>query len=171
MKFSKLFLNLNLLGLVVLANLTIPQAAKADLFCYPWETDCTANGKIGDDPLGVDPGVNKTYDVYLHNKHDRPIWVAIHYKYIPKKTCTNCSDIQVLRPGSDWITDGYWKVEPGRKVLVNVSTNNRYIYFHAHDDRGTTWGSEQTFKVRNQRKSFFQATMGSQIGSYTQSFR
>jgi len=36
---------------------------------------------------------------------------------------------------TQWITDGYWQIEPGQKIFVlgeNARISNRYIYFHAH---------------------------------------
>lgn len=74
-------------------------------------------------------------------------------------------------PGYDgWRTDAYWSLAPGETVLTNVSTNNRYVYFHAHDSQGRYWGNEITKEVGGQSQGFFRSDMGESIGSFTQRF-
>lgn len=173
MRLPKLLTKLGVASLSVLACLAIAQPARSQLFCWPWETHCTPNGRLSNDPLGTGRNVISTFDVSIRNVHDRPIWVAIHYRYTPDRTCVGCSELAVMpSPGSDWTTAGYWRLEPGQVVLTDVSTTNRYIYFHAHDDDGHFWGnSDEIFQVGGMPQPFSRADMGGEIGRFTYTFR
>ncbi|MEX0269149.1 hypothetical protein AB3R30_08395 [Leptolyngbyaceae cyanobacterium UHCC 1019] len=151
------------------------QPAKADLFCYPWERNCKVDGQVGtsgNDKLGG----QKWYFVNVKNNSSRAIWVAAHYRVTPTDTSGSC----VQSVGADncnspsWATGGYWKLEPGEKALILNSENqidNRYIYFHAHDAQGRTWGSPELKKnVRGEVQPFFKTDMGGTITNFTQSF-
>lgn len=132
--------------------------AKADLFCLPWESNCRVDGS---------PGTSRHFfHVNIYNQTDRTIWVAVHYK----KTFVG---------GPAWVTEGYWKLAAGEKAYIlgglENAIENRYIYFHAHDQYGNVWGdSEYQWYVNVNEEStvrpFFQADMGATIGEYTQSF-
>lgn len=156
-------------------NVIISRPAKADLFCYPWESNCSVDGQVGssgNDKLGS----QKWYFVYIKNKSSRTIWVAAHYRVTPTDTSGSC--VQSVGPDNcnspSWTTDGYWKLEPGEKALILNSddhVDNRYIYFHAHDSQGRTWGeSELKRAVRGKDQPFFKTDMGGEITNFTQSF-
>jgi hypothetical protein len=168
----KILFNIGAISLVVFMSVTFPHSATADLFCYPWERDCEANGRIGDDPFGTDYDYEPFYQVYAHNKTDRAIWVAAHYR---SKSPSDARDYNALAPGALWQTHGYWKLEPGERALIlneESRIDNRYIYFHAHDEYGNIWGNQDhQFDVRGKHQLFFQANMGEQIGTYTQGFK
>jgi hypothetical protein len=156
-------------------NIIMLQPAKADLFCHPWERNCRVDGKVGtsgNDNLGG----QKWYFVNVKNNSGRTIWVAAHYRVTPKDTNGACPQMVGAENcgGPYWTTDGYWKLQPGEKALILNSSNhidNRYIYFHAHDDQGKTWGTPELRKeVGGQVQPFFKADMGSTMTNFTQNF-
>ncbi len=75
--------------------------------------------------VGLLPGVSRSdnlqgQQIWILNKSQRTIWVAV--RYIP--------------PGStSYVNDGYWKVEPGQRRLI-VYNNGVILYAHAHDADG-----------------------------------
>ena len=151
-------------------SVLMSQPAKADLFCYPWESNCHVDGEpgtSGNNKLGG----QQWYFVSVKNNSDRTIWVAAHFRVTPPNpsdnSCDNCNP-------PFWRTDGYWKLEPGKKALILNSEDridNRYIYFHAHDAQGRTWGtSELKENVGSEVQPFFKQDMGSEITNFTQSF-
>lgn len=55
------------------------------------------------------------------------------------------------KDSDDWISEGWWNIEPGdcRSVLVGTLTS-RYYYVHAVDyDQGGEWGGEALMCTRN----------------------
>jgi len=116
---------------------------------------------------------NYYYHVYIQNKTNRPIWVAVHFRQAPPSSSGSDSDLAVVIPAR-WITKGYWKLNPGQKTIIlddEERISNRIIYFHAHDEQGKLWGSNETvFEISNENQPFFKANMGDKIGTYTQSF-
>lgn len=69
--------------------------------------------------------------IYARNNTSRPIWVAAKY----------------MSPGSqNFVTDGFWKIDPGQCVLL-VYNSNRWIYFYARNDAGETWQGNDTSGV------------------------
>jgi hypothetical protein len=51
--------------------------------------------------------------------------------------------------------------------------DNRYIYFHAHDEQGNSWGSDEyswVVKTGESPQRFFKKDMGGTIGKYSQGF-
>lgn len=143
---------------------THSQQAKADLFCFPWETNCVQDGTVGTS--------RNYFNVYVENRNYYPIWVAAHFKglnsYCSPSFCKNIPN---------WHTAGYWYVTPGQRVLIlggrDNSITNRYIYFHARDEKGKVWGSNTyRWKVRQDKteSKFFQSDMGPNITEFTQTF-
>ncbi|MEG4085216.1 hypothetical protein [Microcoleus sp. POL10_C6] len=116
---------------------------------------------------------NYYYHVYIQNKTNRPIWVAVNFLQSPPGSSGSDSDLAVVIP-AQWRTEGYWKLNPGQKTLIlddEERISNRIIYFHAHDEQGKSWGSsEKVFDIRGENQPFFEANMGDEIGKYTQSF-
>jgi hypothetical protein len=156
-------------------SIMVPQPAKADLFCYPWERNCKADGEVNTSGNGK-LGDQKWFFVNVKNNSGRTIWVAAYYRVTPTDTSGSC----IQSVGADncnspsWTANGYWKLQPGEKALILNSEDqidNRYIYFHAHDAQGRTWGtSELKQKVRGEVQPFFKADMGGTITNFTQSF-
>jgi hypothetical protein len=113
------------------------------------------------------------YHVYIQNKTNRPIWVAVHFRPNAPGSSGSESDLAVVIPVR-WRTEGYWKLNPGQKTLIlddEERISNRIIYFHAHDEQGKIWGSNEiSFDIRGENQPFFKANMGDEIGTYTQSF-
>lgn len=120
----------------------------------------------------------KYFNVNIHNKTNRQVWVAVKYLGNPPRANSNIgSDSQVAQvmtgPSSQWKIRGYWKLAPGQKVLIlndEDRISNRVIYFHAHDDQTMVWGKDNVFEVGGNNQPFFEANMGNTIGEYTQSF-
>jgi uncharacterized membrane protein len=78
--------------------------------------------------VGLVPGAAKADNlqgqpIYVQNNANSTIWVAA--RYIP--------------PGhSSYVTDGFWKVEPGQRILM-LYNNGVYMYIHARDAQGRVW--------------------------------
>ena len=69
--------------------------------------------------------------IYARNNTSRPLWVAAKY----------------MAPGAhSFVTDGFWKIDPGQCVLL-VYNSNRWIYFYARNDAGQTWQGNDTSGV------------------------
>lgn len=165
MKFHKLLAPVLTLSTLVTGIFIVPQEAKADIFCLPWETNCVVDGTVGS---------SQYYNVNIHNSTNRPIWVAVHYganchELIGRSFCSKL----VL-----WQTRGYWKIEPGQpKTLVLAGKGsaviNRFIYFHAQDDQGRVWGRSNLswiVPIDGVLRPFFEADMGGSPSNYTQNF-
>jgi hypothetical protein len=58
--------------------------------------------------------------IYAQNNSNRTIWVAA--MYVPKG-------------GRNYVTDGFWKIEPGQRVLI-LYNDAVWAYFHARDAQG-----------------------------------
>lgn len=75
--------------------------------------------------VGLSPGLSRAdnlqgQQIWVLNKSQRTIWVAARY----------------MPAGSNsYVNDGYWKVEPGQRLLVFYN-NAVYVYVHAHDADG-----------------------------------
>lgn len=118
----------------------------------------------------------KYYSVSVKNNSRETIWVAAHYLVDPADTSGSC--VQSVGPDGcnnpQWVTDGYWKLEPGQTARIlngGNRINNRFIYFHAHNDRGETWGTSDVRKeIRGKVVGFFKSDMGGTITNFTQSF-
>ncbi|MGI0480475.1 DUF1036 domain-containing protein [Geminocystis sp. CENA526] len=145
----------------------------ADLFCFPWERNCVRDGKVGTS--------RRYYTVHIHNAHNQTIWVAVSYR--PDGGTSYDADIPTpIRHGQDpymgWRTEGYWRLEPGQTALIlggnHHKIRHRYIYFHAHDANGNTWGGkDRVIQVRGREQPFFRSDMGMATGPgrYTHTFR
>lgn len=133
-----------MLGLFALA--TCAQTASAQLIRRPRDLDpFNRNGSLNQSMnrleqerlrrMSQSPRPGRDYTkVFVQNKTNRPIWVAIHY--IPYYGPTNTSDLKVT--SSSWSTKGWYRVNPGSKIYV-AKTANRYVYTHANDSRGARW--------------------------------
>jgi len=65
--------------------------------------------------------------VSLHNQCSESITVVIHYKAL----------------NNMWVTEGWWKVEPGKILRTDVVTRNRIVYFYAKSDSFTWDGDDE----------------------------
>jgi len=140
--------------------LSYQKPAIADIICFPWEDpeDCRPN---------YTPSQQDFYNVYLHNKTDRTIWVAVHF--LTHENYGNNWETEY------WTTYKWYEMAPGEKSRIlgqkTGQTDNRYIYFFAHDEQGKTWkGSDYYETVDGQQRGFFKRDMGSKIIDYTQGF-
>lgn len=160
MLLKKIGLLTSAAALTTITLLSFQKTANADLVCFPWEDpeDCHPN---------YTPFSQEFYNVYLHNRTNRTIWVAVHF-------LTHDSY------GSNWETE-YWttnkwyRMAPGEKARIfgqdTGQTDNRYIYFFAYDEQGNTWGGSDYYEiVDGEERGFFKKDMGSEIGDYTQRF-
>ena len=120
----------------------------------------------------------KSYvNVNLKNTCSETIYVAINYQ--------DDSD--------DWITSGWWTVEPYSTTETNVKTQNKIMYLYAHSSNGKEWtgandSESVTKKVTSERfnsknnvgvyswnetyreEEFFRKEASNASGPYTQSF-
>lgn len=169
-------LSITLLGTTILGS---PQQARADFCIDVWNDDCDI---IPDEYLPeVIPG-NDFYNIHVTNKSDRTIWIAVsYYRQGVEGYESSCSTVDgsgencsVGSQPSEWVTDGYWQLEPGQTAFIlgeDARIFNRYIYFHAHTADGMYWGDNQTmFSVNGTLQPFFMTDMGSSITVFTQSF-
>lgn len=141
-----LAINLVIVGLIA----TNIKKVQADVFCPPVEDDCNQDGTIESNL--------EYYKVNIRNQTNRKIWVAVHYQ----------------RENS-WITNGYWALDPGETSFIlggrQNRIQNRYIYFHAHDQAGNVWGNNPySWEVNGTLQPFFQTNMGGEIREFTQNF-
>ena len=153
-------------------SIMMSQPVKADLVCFPWERNCRVDGEpgtSGNNKLGG----QQWYFVSAKNNSNKTIWVAAYFRVTPFSPSDNSCGNGGCNPPF-WRADGYWKLEPGEKALVLNSEDridNRYIYFHAHDAQGRTWGtSELRENVHGKVQPFFKQDMGSKITNFTQNF-
>ncbi|WP_394750001.1 DUF1036 domain-containing protein [Spongiimicrobium salis] len=116
-------------------------------------------------------------NVSLKNSCSEKIYVAINYQ----------------DDNEDWITSGWWTVEPYSTTETNVKTQNKVLYFYANSSTGMEWtGTDEaksvTKKVTSKRfnsknntgvyswqdnyreESFFRRESSRSSGTYTQSF-
>jgi len=123
---------------------------------------------VENDGSGGSSSYKSYYHIYIQNNTNRPIWVAVHFRQDAYEHRGTTYGI------NQWITEGYWKLNPGQKTLIldnEERISNRIIYFHAHDEQGKSWGSsEKVWDIRGENQPFFEANMGEEIGTYTQSF-
>lgn len=142
-----------------------PKALTSGLCLDVWNNDCDLF------PDEIIPEVLPSeYEVFIKNKFNKTIWVAVHYK----------KHLHINK-NNGWVTKHWWSLAPGesKKILGDNGTRNRYIYFYATtNDLNTTWGGNDTFQYlpfgkQNTLKKvgFFKAYMGKHIGTYTQSFK
>jgi hypothetical protein len=102
------------------------------------------------DPLEGQP-------IYAQNNSNRTIWVAA--RFIP--------------PGStSYVNDGYWKVEPGERVLI-LYNNGVILYLHAHHADGTVSrgnGNATTQTIRGKTVDLYPHDTGTDYNPRTISF-
>jgi uncharacterized membrane protein len=93
--------------------------------------------------------------IYAQNNTCHPIWVAAQY----------------APPGTTaYITQGYWEVEPGQRVLIFYN-NTQYIYFYARDEQGTQWnGNDASGVVNGETVNMFQEDTGTGYDPWTMTF-
>ena len=73
---------------------------------------------------------NSENDIEVKTNHEHTITFAIHYN--------NTADV--------WCTKGWWTVTNTSSCGPNITTENRYIYFHAHCNTcGKEWGNDYRF--------------------------
>ncbi len=119
---------------------------------------------------------SNTIEVNLQNKCNEKIFVAVNYR----------------DDSGDWITEGWWSVDPYSTTKTNIETTNSNLYFYADSNEGTEWSgvgksgaitkrvSSDAFESRNnngvyvwdknvRNETFFHRVVNG-YGVYTQSF-
>lgn len=73
-------------------------------------------------------GETRRYDkIELHNACKFKIAVAVHYRDLD----------------DEWITRGWWNVEPGETTTTDAMTRNAYVYFFAENQsEGRSWNGD-----------------------------
>ena len=72
---------------------------------------------------------NSENDIVVKPNHEHTITFAIHYQYRGR-----------------WHTEGWWTVTNTSSCRPYISTDNRYIYFHAYCDTcGAEWGKGYSY--------------------------
>jgi uncharacterized membrane protein len=110
--------------------------------------------------VGMAPSVSRADNVqgqpiYAQNNTNRTIWVAAQY---------------VPAGSSSFVSDGFWKINPGERVLI-LYNNNRYIYFYARDGQGMVWnGNATTAMVRGERLTMSRQDTGTTFDPWTMNF-
>jgi len=95
--------------------------------------------------------------IYAQNNTNEPIWVAACY----------------VPPGSsDYFTNGFWRVEPGQRVLILHNGNRRFMYFYANNEtRSKVWsGNDRIVVLRGETLRMFRADTGDDYNPWTQRF-
>lgn len=92
--------------------------------------------------------------IYARNNTDRPIWVAA--KYMPAGE-------------RNYIANGFWKVNPGERVLIYYN-NAIFNYMYARDDLGRTWRGDHSVRVRGETLPMFSVDTGEGFEPYTMNF-
>ena len=114
---------------------------------------------------------NSEDDIVVKTNHEHTITFAIHYQYT----------------SGTWYTTGWWTVTNTSSCRPNITTKNRYIYFHAHCNTcGAEWGKgysypchkfnafhlsgEPSDRTNYVYKSFSEHDIGEYICHYTYTF-
>jgi len=122
-------------------------------FRFRWTSSQPGSGSSSDE---------QDYDrIYFKNNCARTIWTALHYKNLD----------------GQWVTDGWWKLQPGGSAFVAKTRNiNLYIYAESDDPAESRlyWqGSDLHKSVRNSEQvyGFIHKTITTQDwGTWTESF-
>ena len=111
------------------------------------------------------------YHIVVKTEHEHTITFAIHFKY----------------SSDTWYTKGWWTVTNTSSCKPNITTANRYIYFHAHCNTcGSVWGGENSYlchkyeafdisscpsdSTNYEYKNFTERDMGEYLCDYTYTF-
>ena len=160
------------LGAALSGIIGLAKPAHAGFCLDVWNPHCDI---IPDEITSREIAPMTSFDVYLHNKTGKTIWVAArYYKDVPDRTDSPLGGGGVSDT-HEWEAAGYWKVSPYEKILILYQRDDvvgRNIYFHAHSQDGSTWGSSnRKYTVRGREQPFFRADMGGSFSEYTQGFR
>jgi hypothetical protein len=167
-------------------SIVTSQPATADLFCYPWESGCEVDGKVG---TSGNSGIGTSRDGFIikvANKTGTTIAVSLK-AFASDPGDEICSELQnkstyeknnklsgelrgnpttpkpllLARCGySGWSTFGTWSFGPGETAVVTNGSNRitgRNATFTAHSADGRTWEK--------------QVDMGNTIGEFLFTFR
>lgn len=93
--------------------------------------------------------------VYAQNNTSRPIWVAA--KYIPPGG------------GRSFVTGGFWRVNPGEKVLIFYN-NGVFAYFYARDTSGGVWRGNFPATVRGETVNMLEQNTTDRYDPFTMNF-
>src|SRR5579864_9546693 len=94
--------------------------------------------------------------IYAQNNTNRTIWVAA--RYMPPG-------------GGSYISDGFWRVDPGERVLILYNGNRRNMYFYARNSQGTVWsGNAIRTRVRGEILNMFVGDTGPGYEPWTMEF-
>ena len=134
---------------------------KADLFCWPWESGCRADGKIGTSGNNAIGGARDGFVVYVRNNTGKKIYVTFR-GYVYRKPESNCSYINSISEcgGFDGFKNfGTYVFQPGERAMILNGRDNvvgRNAIFSAYDRDGSQWNK--------------QVDMGDSIGSFEFTF-
>lgn len=95
--------------------------------------------------------------IYAQNNTNEPIWVAACY----------------VPPGSsDFFTNGFWRVNPGERIMLLYNGNRVYMYFYANNaTRSRVWsGNDRVTTLRGETLNMFRADTGTDYNPWTQRF-
>ena len=93
---------------------------------------------------------NTENDIVVRTDHEHTVTFAIHYQYT----------------SGTWYTEGWWTVTNTSRCRPNITTENRYIYFHAHCNTcGKEWGNDYRF-LCHKYKAFDISSEPSDITDY-----
>ena len=82
---------------------------------------------------------NAEKSLTVKTNHKHPIYFAIHYQY----------------PSGTWYTKGWWSVTNTSRCYPNITTDNNYLYFHAHCNVcGAEWGNSNHQFLCHEYESF-----------------
>jgi len=96
----------------------------------------------------------KGQPIYAKNNTNRTIYVAAHY---------------VPPGGSSYVTNGFWTVNPGEKVLM-LYNDGVYIYLHAHRADGAAWTGNTRVTIHGQTVNMFREDTGHGYEPWTYNF-
>jgi uncharacterized membrane protein len=94
--------------------------------------------------------------IYAQNNTNRTIWVAA--RYMPPG-------------GGSYVSDGFWRVEPGQRLLILYNGNRRFMYLYARDGQGAVWsGNAVRTTVRGETLNMFAGDTGLGYEPWTMNF-
>jgi hypothetical protein len=93
------------------------------------------------DASGMEPLRTDSSDgLWFKNRTDRTVLVALRYYRPPVRRWSGGwkKELVTVSPG-DWVTTGWYRIEPGQRIRVYPRLHTRYFYFHAYNNKNY-WG-------------------------------
>ncbi|QLE58898.1 hypothetical protein [Nostoc sp. TCL26-01] len=163
----------------VISSLSMTSPAKADVWCWPWETGCTADGRPGTSGNDILGNVRDGFIIRVINATDTTIFVDV-VAYVDDPGTSACSELKtnkllieqhkqsisldgllLARCGSRGLNKfGTWTFSPGENALIlngSDKITGRYATFKARSQDGRVWEKK--------------VDMGGTIGNFTFTFR